>query len=348
MRALILAGGKGTRLRPLTTTRPKPLVPFMGAPFAEGLLRRLRDSGCDRATFVVGADAGPFAPLRALGADLGLEVGLVAEEIPLDTAGGARRVLEGQGAPVLVCNGDILTDLDYRALIAAHERTAATVTIALTRVVDTSAFGVVVTGPDGTVGRFVEKPAPGEVDADTVNAGTYVLDPTAFRDMSGDGPLSFEREVFPVLLDGGAVLHGMTSEAFWADLGTPERYREGHRSVLDGRCDWPMGAGLVAGPGPSAVHRDAEVGPEAVVAAGTVVGAGARIGAEARVEASVLLDRAVVGEQAVVRDSVVGEGAVLGQGVEVGPDAVLGDGAVVASRHVLPPGARVEPGARIA
>lgn len=344
MRALVLAGGKGTRLRPLTDTRPKPLVPFMGAPLAAGLLRRLGEAGCERVTFLAGATAEPFAALASLEDRLGLAVDIATEEVPLDTAGAARRAVAGADEPVLVCNGDILTDLDYRALAAAHADSGALLTIALTRVADPSAFGVVVTDAGGRVSRFVEKPAAGAAPADTVNAGTYVLDPAALGGFAGDGPLSFEREVFPGLLESGAALLGVPSDAYWGDLGTPSRYREGVAAVLDGRCSWPLGSGLEIKPSGVAVHADALVSPGAGVSGPTVVSAGAVVGAGARVEAAVLLEGARIGEGAVIRQSIIAEGAVVGAGATVTGDAVIGDSARVAPRVALPAATRLAPG----
>lgn len=344
MRVLVLAGGKGTRLRPLTDTRPKPLVPFMGAPFAEGLLRRLRDARCERVTFLVGGDPGPFAPLCVVGARLGMEVALSTEEVPLGTAGAARRLLREAEGPVLVCNGDILTDLDYRALLSAHDRSGAPATIALTRVDDPSSFGVVTTDRAGRVTGFIEKPPAGTAPALTVNAGTYVLDPDALAAFEGDGELSFEREVFPGLLEAGEELRAFLSDAHWGDLGTPERYRAGHAVVLSGRCAWPSGAGLELRSRGVVVHETAEVAHTALLSPPTLVGGGAVVGEGARLEGAVVLEQARVGDGAVVQASIVGEGASIGSRATVASDAVVGDGATVAAGVRLPANARVGAG----
>jgi mannose-1-phosphate guanylyltransferase len=321
MRAIVLAGGKGTRLRPLTDATPKPLLPFMGEAFAVGVARRLEAAGFDEVTFLVGADPGPWEAV-------GLQA--VTEEEPLDTAGAARRLLAGQGRrPVIVCNGDVLTDIDYAALREAHEEAGAVATIALTRVEDTSTFGVVVCGEDGRVERFVEKPAPGTIATDTVNAGTYVLSPAAFNRFPGDGSLSFERDVFPGLLDADAVVLGVASDAFWADLGTPERYLAGHRAVLDGRCEWPLADGMELGDGAVAVHASAEVHEAADLGAGVVVGAGCVIGAGARLADTVLHDGVRIGPEAQVRKAILGAGVQVGEAAVVGPDTVLAPGGAV-------------------
>ncbi len=341
MDAVILAGGKGTRLRPLTNTLPKPLVPFMGEPYAAGLLRRLVAVGVTRATFLVGQDADPWKPLGDLGDEVGLEVGVLTEEAPLDTAGAARRLLAaGTDDDVLVCNGDILTDLDLGDLLAAHRSAGATATIALTRVEDTSAFGVVVCDGDGRVRRFVEKPPPGTLPDDTVNAGTYVLAPDALAGFPGDGPLSFERQVFPGLLEAGAVVQGRPSDAFWADLGTPARYLAGHLAVLQRRCHWPEAPGIVDRGDATAVHASASVAEGAILDPGTLVGAGCTVGAGAHLSRSVLHDEVRVGERAIVVDAILAPGCRVAAGATVGPGAVLGEGAVVdADGTVHDPGA---------
>jgi NDP-sugar pyrophosphorylase family protein len=336
MHALILAGGKGTRLRPLTNVRPKPLIPFVGEPFAAALLRRLAAAGAERVTFLIAQDPAPFAVLEPLAAELGLTVEAVTEERPLDTAGAARRLLREASptGPVLVCNGDVLTDLDLRALLAAHREHEAAATIALTRVEDTSAFGVVVCEPDGRVRRFVEKPAAGTLADHTVNAGTYVLAPAVLDAFAGDGPLSFERAVFPGLLDAGARLQGFASAAYWADLGTPERYLAGTRAVLDGDCRWPVAPGMTTNGGRARVHVRAGVDGASLLGA-VVVGSECLVSAGAELRDTVLFERVRVEGGATVHGTIVGEGASIGRAARVGPGVVLADGAVV------PPGAVV-------
>lgn len=330
MHAVILAGGRGTRLRPLTDDRPKPLLPFLAAPYATGLLRRLAAAGCDEVSVLVGADATPFEPLIGLGEEVGVRVAIETEPTPLDTAGAARRLLRrGVGDPVLVCNGDILTDLDYAALVARHEEAGATATLALTEVTDTSAFGVVVCDRDGRVRRFVEKPPPGTIPDRTVNAGTYVLAADAFADFPGDGPLSFEKTVFPGLLGAGKLLLGVVSDAYWQDLGTPARYLDGHWAALDGRCAWPRPEALVV-TGDVAVHADAEVDGDADLRRRVVISPGAQIAAGAVLSDTVVHEDVVVGAGARIR------GAVLGRGTRVEAGAVVPDGTVLGAGTLVP------------
>jgi len=350
MRAVLLAGGRGTRLRPLTDTVPKPMLAFMGEPYAAGLLRRLAAVGVEGVTVLVGQRAQPWAPLSAIGEAVGVAVDVRTEEAPLDTAGAVRRLLTGPDRPdadVLVCNGDILTDLDLASLVAAHVSHAAVATLALHRVADTSAFGVVVTDGAGRVERFVEKPRPGTLPQHTVNAGTYVLAPVAFDGFPGDGPLSFERAVFPALIEAGAVVVGVDPdpEPHWADLGTPARYLDGHRAVLEGRCDWPAAPGMEVSEG-IGVHTTAFVAHSAVLGAGTLIGARGSVGVGARVEGSVLHDDVVVGDSARVRASILADGVVVGDGAQV-EESIVAAGVVVEGGGSVPAGSLIARGSRV-
>ncbi|MEX2328654.1 MAG: nucleotidyltransferase family protein, partial [Nitriliruptoraceae bacterium] len=236
--AMIVAGGAGTRLRPLTAVTPKPLLEFCGEPFLLGVIRRLAAVGVQRVLLIVGADTQPFEVLSDATADLAVEIELVPEPVPLDTAGGVRSALDRVSGTFLVLNGDVLTDLDLTALVGHHRARGSAVTIALTRVEDTSTYGVCVL-EDGRVVGFVEKPRAGELPGhDTVNAGTYVIEPSALECLPA-GPLSFERTVFPDLVAAGAPVEGFVTDAVWADLGTPQRMLGGHRLVLDGAMQWP-------------------------------------------------------------------------------------------------------------
>ena len=345
--ALVLAGGRGTRLLPLTARTPKPMLPFCGAPLLAGMVRRLVPHGVRRVILAVGADAAPFAPLAAEVAADGVHVEVATEPEPLDTAGGARLALRGVEGPVLVLNGDVLTDLDVGALLARHRGTAADVTLALTRVEDTSAFGVCLL--DGVrVTGFVEKPPPGTLPGhDTVNAGTYVLGPGVL-DGFPEGPLSFERTVFPGLLAAGRSIVGYVADGVWSDLGTPERLLEGQRTVLGGGVVWPPLSDVAAGADGVRVAAGAAVAADAVLRGPVLVGDGARVAAGAIVGPdAVLAPGVVVGAGARVEDAAVGPrsrigaGAVvaralLGAGVDVAP------GAVVADLAVLGDGERVE------
>ncbi len=262
--ACIVAGGAGTRLRPLTATTPKPLLPFCGVPFLSGVIERLAVVGVDRVLLVVGADPTPFEVLRPAAEWLGVTVEVVPEPEPLDTAGGVRAALARVSGAFLVLNGDILTDVPLREVVTTHAASGADATIVLTRVEDTSSFGVCVR--DGSrITAFVEKPAPGTLPGqDAVNAGTYVLEPAALERFP-EGRLSFERQVFPGLVEAGRHVEGFVSDAVWADLGTPDRYLAGHRLALDGVLAWPPLDAIADRGGGVRVAPDAEVAPDATL-----------------------------------------------------------------------------------
>jgi mannose-1-phosphate guanylyltransferase len=273
---------------------------------------------------LVGQDTAAFARLVAAGAGIGVDVHVLTEERPLDTAGAARRLLRGSGEhDVIVCNGDVLTDIDYTDLVKRHRDADAVATLALTRVDDTASFGVIECASDGRIERFIEKPPPGTTRTDTVNAGTYVLDASAFTPFPGDGPLSFERSVFPGLLADGALLRGEAYDAHWQDLGTPQRFRAGHHAVLDGRCAWPVPADLEVRDDATAVHRTAALADSAQIDPPTIVGARVRVRRDSRCRGAIVLAGATIGASATVIDSIIGPGASVADGAVVGPDAVV-------------------------
>ena len=366
--AMIVAGGRGTRLQPLTYTTPKPLVPFCGAPFLSGVVARLAEAGIDRVFLVVGADTAPFEALRADARTQGVELAMVPEPEALDTAGGVRSALDRVDGPFLVLNGDILTDVDLTDVIAAHERAGADATIVLTRVDDTSSFGVCVREDwqDGEhtgtrIVEFVEKPAPGSLPGqDAVNAGTYVIDPAVLAAFP-EGRLSFERTVFPGVLAGGGHIEGVVWDGVWADLGTPDRYRVGTQLALSGACRWPTvqevadrGGGVRVSPdatieegvdlrGPVLVQPGAVVGAGATVGPTTVLGRGVHVAPGAVVARSVLFDGAEVGARVAADGLLAGYGARIEEGAELGRDVVLGDDEVVTRADHVPDDARRPP-----
>jgi mannose-1-phosphate guanylyltransferase len=355
--AMIVAGGAGTRLRPLTDTTPKPLLPFCGAPFLTGVIRRLAAVGVQRVHLVVGRDTSPFEVLRTDAAHHGVEVLMVPEPEPLDTAGGVRAAVDRIDGTFLVLNGDILAGVDLAAAVEAHRRADATATLVLTRVEDTSTFGVCVREGSRIV-AFVEKPEPGTLPGqDTVNAGTYVLEPDALTRFPA-GRLSFERQVFPGLVADGAPVEGFVDDGVWADLGTPERFRHGHRLALDGSVSWPtladvpdVGAGVRVAPdaqvaagavldGPVLVGPGVHVGDGARIGPYAVLGAGTRVGPSAQVQDSVVFDRAGIGEGARVEGALVGFDADIGVRAHLAGDTVLGDRECVAAGETLASGSR--------
>ena len=337
--AILLVGGKGTRLRPLTIDTAKPMLPVAGVPFLTHQLARLRSAGVEHVVLATSYRAETFEDHFGDGSALGLAIDYVTETEPLGTGGGIRNVAELlHGDPddaVLILNGDVLSGHDLSGQLAAHAAARADVTLHLVRVEDPRAFGCVPTDASGRVTAFLEKmPEP---VTDQINAGCYVFRRGVVDAIPAGRPVSVERETFPDLLAAGAVVQGFLDSSYWLDVGTPA-------ALVRGSCDLVLGrVASPALPGPTGqalVLAGAEVAADAVVGGGTTVGEGARVGAGARVEGSVLLPGAVVGDGATVRASVVGAGAVVGPGTVL-DDVVVGDRARVGSGVELRSGARV-------
>ncbi|MCC5033086.1 NDP-sugar synthase [Streptomyces sp. WAC 00631] len=346
--AILLVGGKGTRLRPLTVHTPKPMIPAAGVPFLSHQLARARAAGVEHVVLATSYLAEVFEPYFGDGSDLGLHLEYVTETEPLGTGGAIRnvapRLRSGPDEPVLIFNGDILTGLDIRALVETHTTSGADVSLHLTRVEDPRAFGLVPTDGSGRVTAFLEKPqTPEEIVTDQINAGAYVFDRSVIDSIPEGRPVSVERETFPGLLEAGAHLHGMVDSTYWLDLGTPQAFVRGSADLVLGRAPSPAVPG---GCGDRLVLDGADVAPDAKLTGGTVIGAGARVGAGASVDGSTVLDGAVVGDGARITDSLIGAGAVIGARTVL-HGAVIGDGATVGADNELREGVRVWCGARI-
>ena len=333
----MLAGGEGTRLRPLTNTTPKPIMPLAGRPFLSFMLDWIHSHGVDEVILSCGFMSD--AVKRVLG-DIydGMRLRYVVEDEPLGTAGPVRLafdegVLEER---LLVLNGDVLTDMDLTAQLEQHERTGARATLALYPVDDTSSYGVVPTAEDGAVEAFIEK-GGGDAPTNPINAGAYVIERDVVERIPAGRAVSFEREVFPSLVGEG--LYGYDAAGYWIDIGTPERYLEATWDLLAGRVASTLPPRDETG---SLVYADclvsgAHVGPQ------SVLGRHCSVGTDARVERSVLHDRVHVGADAAVVEAVLGERVRVGERARIGPRAMVGAGAVVAPDAVVEEGARVEP-----
>ncbi|MEU4897421.1 NDP-sugar synthase [Streptomyces sp. NPDC044780] len=350
--AILLVGGKGTRLRPMTVHTPKPMVPAAGVPFLTHQLARARAAGVEHIVLATSYLAEVFEPYFGDGSSLGLHLEYVTEEEPLGTGGAIRnvasRLRSGPDDPVLIFNGDILTGLDIRALVDNHRTTGADVSLHLTRVPDPRAYGLVPTDERGRVTAFLEKPqTPEEIVTDQINAGAYVFNRSVIDTIPADRPVSVERETFPGLLAEGAHLQGMVDSTYWLDLGTPQAFVRGSADLVLGRAPSPAVPGRC---GDRLVLDSASVADDAKLTGGTVIGPQARVGAGARIDGSTVLEGAVVEEGAQVRDSLIGararigartvlQGAVVGDGALVGPDNELRDGVRVWCGADIPAGA---------
>ncbi|MFE0776464.1 sugar phosphate nucleotidyltransferase [Streptomyces sp. NPDC058861] len=340
--AILLVGGKGTRLRPLTVNTPKPMVPAAGVPFLTHQLARARAAGVEHIVLATSYLAEVFEPHFGDGSELGLSLEYVTEEEPLGTGGAIRnvapRLRSGPDDPVLIFNGDILTGLDIGALVDTHSSSGADVSLHLTRVDDPRAFGLVPTDPTGRVTAFLEKPqTPEEIVTDQINAGAYVFRRSVIDTIPTGRPVSVERETFPQLLASGAHLQGMVDSTYWLDLGTPQAFVRGSADLVLGRAPSPAVPGRC---GDRLVLPSARVAPDAKLTGGTVVGADAVVGEGARITGSTLLAGAVVEPGAVITDSLIGAGARIGARAVLS-GAVIGDGARIGADNELRDGIRV-------
>ena len=341
MRAVVLVGGFGTRLRPLTLTTPKPMLPVVDRPILEWVLGGLGRAGIDEAILSLGFKPDVFRGAYPDGTCEGVRLRYAVEPEPLDTAGAIRFAATEAGIDerFVVVNGDVLTDLDYGALVAFHDAAGGEGTIALHRVEDPSAFGVVPTDEDGRVLAFVEKPPRDEAPTDLINAGTYVLEPGVLRRIPADQKVSVERVTFPAMVADGALFavadHALVGDAavYWADTGTPAQY-------LDAMLDAVAGRRSLATP--LAVHPGAVVDPTAVLDAAVVMDQ-ASIGGGCRLRRCAVLAGARLAADVVVDDAIIGPGAVVGAGARitggsvVGADVTIDAGAVLEGQKVPAP-----------
>jgi mannose-1-phosphate guanylyltransferase len=319
VQALILAGGEGTRLRPLTYTVPKPVLPLVGRPHIAYVIDWLVRHGVDDVIVSCGHLA---EGMRQAIAELepGVEISYAEEPDARGTAGAIRFAEDLLGDRFLVLNGDVLCDLDLTALIAQHERTNASATIALYPVADPSGYGLVHRRDDGEITEFLEKPEPEQIDTDEINAGAYLLERPVLDRIPPDRAVSIEREIFPELIGEG--LYGIRLEGYWIDIGTPERFLEANWDILEGRVETVVAEQL---DDPMMVGEGCEISPEAELRAPCVIGRDSNVGPEAVIDRSVLLEGCTVGDGARLSNSILSGGVTVEPGAEL-DGAVVGEG----------------------
>ena len=359
MQALILAGGEGTRLRPLTSTVPKPVVPLVDRPFIAFMLDWLRGHGVDDVIMSCGFLASGVRNVLGDGGAYGVRLRYVEEPRPLGTGGALKFAEPLLDERFLMLNGDVLTDLDVSAQVALHEQRGARATLALTPVEDPSAYGLVRTRADGEVTGFVEKPAPDQIDTRNISAGIYVLERSVLDLLAPEQPASIEREVFPRLVGDG--LYAYVGDGYWLDIGTPERYLEGTFDILEGTVATAvaerMGDGFLcvgertenAGRViPSAlIEADCRIAPGARIGGRVVLESGVQVGAHTTIERAVVLRGSTIGANCTLRGCVVAAGVEIGDNTHVEGLAVLGEGVTIGADNVVTNGARVFPGVTI-
>ena len=340
--AVILVGGKGTRLRPLTNSVPKPMMPTAGVPFLQHLLGRIKAAGMAHVVLGTSFKAEVFQEHFGDGSDLGLEIEYVVEEEALGTGGGIRNVLPSlRHDNALVFNGDVLGGTDLRAVLGTHATKDADVTMHLVRVPDPRAFGCVPTNEDGRVTAFLEKTM--DPPTDQINAGCYVFKREIIGRIPENRVVSVEREVFPKLLDDGLRVYGHVDQAYWRDMGTPADFVRGSSDLVRGIAYSPI---LVGKTGEALVDSSAQIGGGALLLGGTYVGRGCEVGGGSRLDTTVLFDGVEVEAGATLERCIVAAGARIGARAVL-RDAVIGEGAVVGARCELIDGVRVWPGVNI-
>ena len=355
-----MAGGGGTRLRPLTSNQPKPMMPLADRPMMEHIVRLLKDHGFEDIVVTVAFLANTIRTYFGDGSEFGVRMVYATEETPLGTAGSVRNAMdELKDERFLVISGDVLTDIDLSAVTRFHEEKGGLATIALKSMENPLEFGIVITREDGSIERFLEKPSWGQVFSDTINTGIYVLEPEIFESIEPGRAVDFSSDVFPKLLAQGRPLYGYVADGYWEDVGTLESYSKAHQDVLDGKAsiDLPgfeVQPGVWLGEG-AEVHPDARlegpcvIGDHCRIQAGahireyTVLGTNVNVGPDAYLERAVIHDNAYLGAGVRLRGCVVGRSTDLRKGVRADEGVVLGDECFVGEHAVLNPGVKVYP-----
>jgi mannose-1-phosphate guanylyltransferase len=355
MQALILAGGEGTRLRPLTSTVPKPVVPLVDRPFIAFMLDWLRSHGVDDVVMSCGHLADGVRTVLGDGSSVGVRLRYMEEPRPLGTGGALKFAEDMLDERFLMLNGDCLADLDLSAQLAAHASSGARATLALYPVEDPSAYGLVRLNDDSTVREFVEKPAPDQIDTNNISAGAYVLERSVLSLLVKGERASIERDVFPRLVGDG--LYGHVLSGYWMDIGTPARYLEATFDILEGNVRTEVGARMgdrftCVEDGVSNAGR---IVPAALVESGCRIGSGARIGGRAvlehdvtvgegtTIENAVVMKGATIGAHCVLRGCIVAAGASIGDHCVIDGMSVIGSGVVLGADNVVSNGARIFP-----
>jgi NDP-sugar pyrophosphorylase family protein len=345
MKAILLAGGKGTRLRPLTLHTPKPIVPIFNRPFLYYQLDLLRQIP-EITEVILSLNYQPrrIEEVFGNGSDLGINIRYLVEPQPLGTGGAIKFAEPHLDGPVVVFNGDVLTQIDLNAVLKLHRERKAKATIVLTPVENPTAYGLVETEPDGTVRRFLEKPSADEITCDTINAGIYVLEPDTFDRIPKDTVYSIERSYFPSLVENKETFVAYVYRGYWIDIGTPAKYLQVHRDIMDGTfqaepfAGQPRGFACTAGAridegvtiaGPCFIDEGAVIKAGARIEPYSVIGRQSHIEEGAAVEGSIVWANSWIGRDAQVRDAILGRNCHIGRNVAVQPGAILGDKSVV-------------------
>jgi NDP-sugar pyrophosphorylase family protein len=342
MKALILAGGEGTRLRPLTLGTPKPVVPVVNVPFLRYQLELLRKHEIVEVILSLGYQPHKIQAVLGEGTSAGVKIHYVVEGSPLGTGGAYKNAEELLHGPTVVFNGDILCELDLGQVIRQHQLRKAAATLVLTHVDNPSAYGLVETTAEGRITRFLEKPGADEITCNTINAGTYVLEPEVLRTIPPGESYSFERDVFPSLLEGRRSMYAYISDGYWIDIGTPQKYMQVHQDILHRRfqpsVELPVSNTVLASG--ARVDENSRIAKNVSVSDGariqsSVVGEGCVIGKNAAVESCVIWAGVTIGENARLLGCIVGRDCQIGRHAVISRGVVLGDHSKVTDYSLL-------------
>ncbi len=360
MKAVILVGGLGTRLQPLTCNVPKPMIPLANRPFMEHLLIRLREQGIHDIILAVRYLAERFRESLGDGSQFGVNVSVYEEPEPLGTAGAIKNVEHLLNDTTFVFNGDAMTDLDLRAMLAFHRERQSKATIALTYVDDPSQYGLVEIDGDNRIKRFLEKPSAEDITSNLINAGTYILEPELLSYIPPEQHFMFERGLFPVLLQRREPVFGYPSRAYWTDIGKPQTYLDVNHDILIGRVDYPISGKQIANrvwlEGEADIHTSVQIVGPVVIGAGVIIERGARIigptvigprcqiGADVSIEDAVLWEDNQIAAGASLRTCVLGRGNIIGPRTSIIGGTIIGDGCTLGAENRLDRGIRLWPG----
>jgi mannose-1-phosphate guanylyltransferase len=344
MKGLILAGGKGTRLRPLTINTPKPVVPVANSPFLLYQIDLLRSADITEIILSLSYQPRKIEDLLKDGADYGVWIRYAVEGTPLGTGGAFKNAEEHIDSTAVVFNGDVLTDIDLASVVAHHKEKRAVATIVLTPVENPSAYGLVETGPDGWIQRFIEKPGPDEITCNTINAGIYVLEPSVLRYMPKGEPYSFERGLFPTLLEHKEPVTAYVFDKYWIDIGTPQKYLEVHQDILSQKFVSPrigktaidrsaLASGIVVDE-KSIIDQDVVL-RDGVRIENSVIGKNCKIDQGVHIVDSVIWAGNTIDAEARIAGSLIGKGCYVGRSANLRPGVVIGDKTVITDFSTL-------------
>lgn len=345
VKAVILVGGEGTRLRPLTSSVPKPMVPVLNIPFLEHVFKHLHSHGIRDIVLALCYLPDNIQSYFGDGSGFGISLTYIVEEFPLGTAGAVKNVADHIDSTFIVLNGDVYTDLDITSMVALHKDKGAVATIALTPVEDPSAYGVVDTDADGRVKCFIEKPKREEAPTNMINAGTYVLEPDVLRHVEPQTFCMFEHFLFPLLLDRGEPVYAYPSDAYWIDIGTPEKYASLNQHLLVGECGIDDNCSIDSS---AMITGTVQFGSNCVIESNVTIEGPTVIGDGCVIKRGAVIRKAIIWPGAIIEEGAIIENSIVGDGCNIGAKACIVDGVVLGGKVVVGSGCKISRNIRIA